>query len=67
LTLKTRIKPSARASILDSVGATKQGTLVNALTAHVAGFSSTAFLDKLSVKDYKFLDAISALFISGGY
>jgi len=67
LKLETRIKPSVMASIADSTGANKQGSYVNALTARVAGFASTAYLDKLSVKDYNFISSIAPLFFNGGY
>ncbi len=67
LKLETRIKPSVMASIADTTGANKQGSYVNALTARVAGFASTAYLDKLSVKDYNFISSIAPLFFNGGY
>lgn len=67
LKIKTRIKPSVQGNMLDSAGPKKQGTLSNALTSHILGFSSPLILDKLSVKDFNFLYIFSSLFISGGY
>lgn len=67
LKLETRIKPSVMASIADTTGANKQGSYVNSLTARVAGFTSPAYLDKLSVKDYNFISSIAPLFFNGGY
>jgi len=67
LKLKTRIKPTAQASLVDSVGSGKQGSLMLAYSSHVVGFSSNSFFDKISVSDSNFLIAISALFINGGY
>jgi len=67
LKLKTRIKPTAQASLIDSVGSKNHGTLMLVYSSHIVGFASSSYFDKISVPDYNFLTSICLLFINGGF
>ena len=64
LTLKTRIKPTAKADLASGIDLTKDAARFSlVLIAHVCGFSSIYYLDKLGFEDYDLIEEIAPVFM----
>lgn len=64
LTLKTRIKPTVKADLAEGLDLSKSAAKFSLrLIAHVCGFSSVNYLDKLEVEDYDLIEELSPVFM----